>query len=206
MRRVKKRNRRGAVTLKILQIVEHTAYGIEDLVSIFTLPYGTSLGKALDEYDKRSASRGSWAEEVYDKIEMRRRMQNTISRLKADGLVEGSGKDGFQITKSGKSALKKLKAKLLSKSIQSDYPVESSNRLYVVIFDVPERDKWKREWLRSVLKQMGFEMLQKSVWISNIKLPKEFLEDLKTMELFGHLHIFAVNKPGSISSFLEDQQ
>lgn len=38
--------------------------------------------------------------------------------------------------------------------------------IVIVIFDVPETERWVRDTLRDILKSCDFEMLQKSVWMS----------------------------------------
>lgn len=45
----------------------------------------------------------------------------------------------------------------------------------IVIFDIEEETRWRRDKFRSTLKELGFGQLQKSVWIS----PYDFLGDLK---------------------------
>ncbi len=45
----------------------------------------------------------------------------------------------------------------------------------IVIFDIEEETRWRRDKFRSKLKELGFGQLQKSVWIS----PYDFLGELK---------------------------
>ena len=68
----------------------------------------------------------------------------------------------------------------------------------IVSFDVPEKEKRKRGWLRSTLKNLGFRMLQKSVWIGKVKIPEAYLEDLKRLRLLSYIEIFAISKRGTI--------
>ncbi|MBI2635441.1 MAG: CRISPR-associated endonuclease Cas2, partial [Parcubacteria group bacterium] len=70
--------------------------------------------------------------------------------------------------------------------------------LKVVIFDIPEKQKHKREWLRGQLQDLGFKMIQKSVWMGKRKFPKEFLEDIRDLKLLAYVEIFSVTKTGSM--------
>jgi len=51
----------------------------------------------------------------------------------------------------------------------------------IVIFDIPEKKKKVREWLRRQIKMWGFEIIQKSVWIGDGPLPKEFNKRLQIL-------------------------
>lgn len=68
----------------------------------------------------------------------------------------------------------------------------------IVIFDIPERDRKKRHWLRSELVLSGYKMLQKSVWIGYRPLPADFLDGIEYMNLRHCIHVFGVNKKGTI--------
>lgn len=59
----------------------------------------------------------------------------------------------------------------------------------IVIFDVPEKKKRYREWLRSELVGFGFELIQKSVWLGSA-LPKEFVEYLSKVGILKHIRFF----------------
>ena len=68
----------------------------------------------------------------------------------------------------------------------------------IVVFDVPEKERRKRDWLRSVLKRLELKMVQKSVWIGKVKIPKELLDDLFNLKLLDYVEIFEVSKSGSL--------
>lgn len=79
-----------------------------------------------------------------------------------------------------------------------DYESKSSDNLTIVIFDIPEKHKGKREWLRYILRRLGFEMAQKSVFMGKVNIPQRFLVDLGKMGLIGFVEIFEVSKEGSL--------
>lgn len=124
-----------------------------------------------------------------------------LSKLKKDGLIASRGERGsvWDITKAG---LQKLE--ILHRQIQDGFPTtkkyirEKSNSLIIIGFDVPEKQRRKRNWVRRVLIELGFKMLQKSVWIGKYKAPKEFLEDVKNLKMMDYLEIFSVGQSGTI--------
>ena len=60
----------------------------------------------------------------------------------------------------------------------------------IVAFDIPERFKKERHWLRGELRGLGFEMLQKSVWFGSAPLPIGFVETLGTLRLLEFIKFF----------------
>lgn len=53
----------------------------------------------------------------------------------------------------------------------------------IIMFDIPEEKRIYRNFLRRILKQMKFVMIQKSVFIAPYILPKEFYDLLEEMDL-----------------------
>ena len=79
------------------------------------------------------------------------------------------------------------------------YPKEKDDSPKIVIFDIPERYKSKRNWLRSCLVNLNFKLLQKSVWLGKTKIPIAFIKDIKDLGIFSYIHIFSINKSGTIT-------
>ena len=132
----------------------------------------------------------------------RQRAYEFLYRLKKDGLAKQE-KLGrrliWEITSKGREKEKFLKKLLSSRELPAgDYKRERSDAIVIVSFDVPEKQRRKRHWLRAVLKRLEFRMLQKSVWIGKVKIPKEFIDDLQKLDLLEFVEIFAVTKAGTI--------
>lgn len=127
-----------------------------------------------------------------------------LSYLQKQGIIKKNDKRGrfWKITTKGKEKLKTLKEKINIFPLRK-YKIENENKFKIIIFDIPEKEKLKRNWLRNQLLIIGFKMLQKSVWISRNKLPKEFFEDLKELNLLQYIHIFPVDddKKGTLRNF-----
>ncbi len=108
----------------------------------------------------------------------------------------------WYITNKGNERKKKFLMRQRAARPSRDYHAIASAKLRLVIFDIPETEKRKREWLRAALRRLGFQPLQKSVWVGNIALPEEFLHDLRKLGLLPYVEIFAVTKRGSLKKKL----
>ncbi len=63
----------------------------------------------------------------------------------------------------------------------------------LVLFDIPEKERYKRDWLRRELVTFGYEQIQRSVWFGP-KLPKDFITYLTQENIYLYIHIFKVSK------------
>lgn len=63
----------------------------------------------------------------------------------------------------------------------------------IIFFDIPEKKRRYRDYLRDVLKILGFKELQKSIWITPHKIPN-FLQDLLWEERIKHFTRFITVK------------
>ena len=68
----------------------------------------------------------------------------------------------------------------------------------IVLFDIKEKERSKRVWLCSVLRNHGYRMLQKSAWAGENMIPKRLILDLDKLEILGDVEILEVLKPGSL--------
>lgn len=71
-----------------------------------------------------------------------------------------------------------------------EFPLERlrlrwDGRWIVVVFDIPEEERWIRDRLRLDLEDLGFGMLQKSVWISPFPIAEDLREFLISSGLAG---------------------
>jgi DNA-binding transcriptional regulator PaaX len=60
----------------------------------------------------------------------------------------------------------------------------------VVVFDVPEESRKKRDFIRRKLRELGFGQFQRSVWISLLPVKKEIMEFLSSAGVGGRAIIF----------------
>ncbi|MBI3442921.1 MAG: hypothetical protein HY007_04080 [Candidatus Sungbacteria bacterium] len=114
-------------------------------------------------------------------------------RLQQQGLVEriGAKKTAqWRVTPKGTTMLgQKASRPKLS---------EPDGIMRLVIFDIPEYERRKRDVIRAELVGCRFQQLQKSVWIGHCPLPQDFITLIDTLELNGKIHIFSVRDQGTI--------
>jgi phenylacetic acid degradation operon negative regulatory protein len=112
----------------------------------------------------------------------------TLSRLKSQGLVKKVG-ETWLITPEGKEMLQTPD----KKAIRNFFPLRKVNgavrRKLIVVFDIPEKRRNYRDWLRSELIGFGFDLIQRSVWFGP-PLPQEFLEYLEDQKLLKYIRFF----------------
>ncbi len=134
-----------------------------------------------------------------EKRAQRKRYQNLVYKLKQNGLleeVEKEGKKFFRLTIEGKRKLGKVREN--SSLPSTHYIKEKDDRFVIVMFDIPEKDRKKRAWLRAVLINLGFSMSQKSVWIGKVRIPRQFIDDLVKLRIDEFVEIFQVTKTGNL--------
>jgi len=92
-------------------------------------------------------------------------------------IKEKQGKKAIIITPKGAEKILKIKRKI------EGYPRRKDKKWQMVIFDIPEDIKNKRESLRHGLKRLGYQKLQRSIWISPYNSLKETEELIKYFKL-----------------------
>lgn len=79
-------------------------------------------------------------------------------------------------------------------------PKKWDGKWYLVIFDIPEKIKLKREILREKLKKLGFGQLQASVWVSPYNYLNNVLEIMEFYKLEPHVILSETDKLGQEES------
>lgn len=126
----------------------------------------------------------------YNKVnskELREQTLRTIlSRLKRQGLLKNNNRI-WKITKRGIEHLKKDSG---FRKICAPNTSNANLKNMIIIFDIPELHRKKRAWLRVELINLGFSMIQKSVWLGPAPLPKEFVEYVSEINVLPYLKFF----------------
>lgn len=194
--------RKGDIIIKALEIIEHFTFGAAELFEAFlSAGYGASYNKIQYQLSKQRRGINEESKEAELKKKAKQRYHALIYGLKRDNLIEEKikgGKKFFAITKKGKNKLSLLRSKNRKMLPGVFYQKDKNDKFIIITFDVPEAERKKREWLRAVLKNLGFKMVQKSVWAGKIKIPKEFLDDLLKLKLVDFIEIFEISKTGSL--------
>jgi|SRR3989344_570611 len=189
---------RGQILIRILELLHEQAMTQVDFFSaVLTSGYGASASQIEYEYQKRRGLTSRREAQMEDLRNKKLRLQKFLSKLKHDSLIketEGANA-GFIISKKGEAKLIELKRKFQNKH----YEVKSKEASPVIIsFDIPESFSRKRAWLREVIRNLGFKMVHKSVWVGNIKLPEQLVLDLDRMNILEFIEIFEVSKTGTL--------
>lgn len=161
---------------------------VEDLLIILTdYSAGYKLMRSkLAGYENLHFNRKINYQEIKEQV-----LRVTLSRLKKQGLVDN--KNGiWRITKKGRIRL--INRKLRKPHFKNPNNKNKKKRDLIIIFDIPEKIRIQRDWLRSELIALGFIPLQKSVWLGPSPLPQEFIEYLNTINLLKYIKFFKVSE------------
>lgn len=115
-----------------------------------------------------------------------------LSRLKSQGLVAKKGshrKSTWSLTKKGSDSL--------IDEIASSLP-EEDGVIRLVVFDIPETERRKRDLVRAELVSCGYNQLQRSVWMGYRPLPQKFIQSLDDMRLKDKVEIVSIKKEGTL--------
>jgi DNA-binding transcriptional regulator PaaX len=186
---------RRSIKKGLLMVLESGEILVSDLLAIMLTPYSPSISyKEKVAQDIRETLFHYVGKEYTE-----RSFKNAIYNLKKDGLINKSNAGEISITVKGKKLLSKIKRETFpAGQYVKDKSVSSDKSLKIIIFDIPEKERQKRNWLRSVIRNLGFKQLQQSVWAGNSSIPEDFIEDLDSLNLLDFVEIFSVNKKGTI--------
>lgn len=128
----------------------------------------------------------------------------TLHRLKKDGLVYMNGaKRSTKWFLTGKGlrlfgAKTELGDDTLNHRLTKDILPPNDGKIRIISFDVPEKERWKRDYFRSQLIFCDYKMLQRSVWIGKRPLPEIIFKEIKKMSMRGYVHIFEISHKGTV--------
>ena len=182
-------------TEKILDYLQVQAENTVDLLDIMLSDRRSGMRKARRSLVHSPPEfKTRWAD-VYRE---RQSFYSLLNRLKRDGLV-AKKKHGetsvWSITSDGQEYRTRLKER---HGIPKRVYEKEKGEPVIVSFDVPERERRKRDWLRMNLLALGFTQLQKSIWIGNVAVPDDFIKDMRSQGMLSYVHIFSIAKAGSI--------
>ena len=184
--------------IKLMEVLSRIAGSGEEasvlLDAYLTTPYA-SLAKL--KWKTRQIERGRSRARSADAD--RRAFSVFLSRLQRDGLIKREGMI-WHILAKGTEKLELLRERVLPDARYVREKNEGNATASIIIFDVPEIERRKRAWLRSVLVNLECVIIQKSVWLSHTPLPRAFIKDLHDMRMAKYVHIFGVTKRGTLSS------
>jgi phenylacetic acid degradation operon negative regulatory protein len=116
------------------------------------------------------------------------KIKRRLLGLTRDGyfdISEKNNKSFFRLTSKGLSLIELLKF--------SAGKLKWDRKWRVLIFDIPEEERYKRNVLRIKLLEFGFKRLQESVWITPHPLPGSFDEVVKGLRVRPYLYVMTVD-------------
>lgn len=146
------------------------------------------------KYPWAAISRPLFGLDDYPRVS-RKTLSSIVSRMKRQGLIERKGKGLFKdivLTKRGRERIER-------KPLKEKKDLPAADRIIrLVIFDIPEKQRRKRDALRQELFACGYEPLQKSVWLGMRPLTREFVDMVDELEIKDYIHIFSVKQEGTL--------
>lgn len=130
-----------------------------------------------------------WVKKYIEDKKKRQKFYSAISGLKRTGYLQKKNfeqSEGYMLTNIAKKRILRIEAKLLKKKKLS------SKEQIMVFFDIPEKLKLTRESFRGFLKELGFEQLQKSIWITSFDTVDEVKKALINYEINDYVQILKV--------------
>ncbi len=113
-------------------------------------------------------------------------VKRAIGRLIKNGLIK-KRKDKYYLTKSGEARL----SELMSFSYKKNTKQKWDKKWRVVMYDIPEKNRFKRNELRDLLVRTGFIKLQDSVWIYPFRCD-EIVALLKFKLRLGRMAVYMI--------------
>ncbi len=202
---------RGERKFKILSLLnggKNMALDALGAYLIMGLSYNPKKGiKASRDFLRMRENDRAEKEEGYRQT---RRFYTFVRYLEQDGLVRREiveKKIFVEITPRGKERLKGIKSSKslsfpTSKYEKKDSSQDSNHVATIITFDIPEKERAKRDWLRYALNNLNCNMIHKSVWMGKQGVPDKFLEDLRDMKMGDYVEIFAITKMGSLKKLM----
>ncbi len=121
----------------------------------------------------------------------RREFNNFIYYLKRKNYIKAKNlenKKGFIITKYGLS--KALKASF----IENKNNKRKDKKWIMLIFDMPSKNRKKRDLMRSILINLGYKMFQQSVWITPYDVSEKTEKLLQLYSLDNYVKILLIEE------------
>lgn len=184
--------------MKVLEVLGDMTINSFDFFNAFlNAGYGASIGRMEHETYKIKDDRAGRKKEA----EIKQKYYNLLYKLKEDGLIKVEARNKtnfFSITGKGKEKLEKLKLDNIKRLPRPMSYSKEKGQFTIVVFDIPEKERSKRAWIREVLKNLDLKMIQKSVWVGKVKIPKQFIDDLDKFNMVDFVEIFEISKAGSL--------
>lgn len=115
-------------------------------------------------------------------------IRNIISKLKKDNYIMSISRARYKVTKTGKEY---IDTHLRRKNF---YDYKWDNKWYMVLLEIPETQRKKRDAFRRSLIHLGFGQLYKSVYVYPWNRTKDVISIVDTLEIEEYVTILATDE------------
>lgn len=153
--------------------------------------YGVKSGLQYVAGDPEMRKNYHWMLSYIKNRKKRKKIFDAVCGLKRRKIIQEiikSNKKGYILTTMGKERLFMLRIKETNKKKML------KGRWLMVFFDIPEKERSKRDSLRKMLRGLGFEQMQKSIWICPYDVEKEVKEGVEMMDIGKYTQLLMVEK------------
>ncbi len=138
---------------------------------LLTLGTGAIIGTALI-FPGAGLLYKEFKKQQWEDAKKRGVLRSTIKRLEKQKLISWKEEDGeLQLTLEEKGKKRVLSYRIDGLTLKNNGKWDGFWR--VVIFDIPEENRNAREFFREKLKDLGFQQLQKSVFVTRLECKDE---------------------------------
>lgn len=165
----------------LLTLAERGAAALSDILEG---PGRTSLGRS---YKKMMRMKTFW--DYYDELKglQEDSARTMLWRLQQKGLVDKKEKH-YQLTSQGLNIIQVFQKK-------ADYnKKEWDGKWRIVMFDIPEKQRNERYWLRYHLFALDYKPLQKSVFLGKYPIEEDMYQKLIERELHQYVRLITVGE------------
>lgn len=114
-------------------------------------------------------------------------VKHSLWRLQKQGLVQKMNSK-YILTRDGKDMADYIKSR------KTAFDKKWDRKFRVVIFDIPEKDRYFRSWLRQELYVLRYEKLQQSVFIGKYPITKDLMREIKKKKMEKYVNYLLVDK------------
>lgn len=152
------------------------------------------VGEVFDEFGRIAPTKRKWQETAYGlfpKDYKKANYYSTVSKMLSTNLIEKVVVNGEAKLRISSNGQKKLSRDFPFLNFQNQ---KWDQKWRIVTFDIPVKKTNERNRLRRKLKELGFGMLQQSIWISPHGFEDDIREFLVENNLGKNAYVFVSNK------------
>ena len=126
-----------------------------------------------------------------EKKRSKRQFAQFVHYLKKKGYIKIAAlkeKKGILLTPRGREKILKVKIELKNKRKRKD------GKWIMLMYDIPERRKKERFLLRAILKNLGYQQFQKSIWVCPYDVLEESKEATRIYFLDPYIKTFLIEE------------